>query len=136
MGHTQSNGRCREVRIGLVMYGGVSLAIYMNGVANELFRAVRGRGVYKLFKTLTESDLVVDVVSGASAGGINGMFLAFALCNELELPLKAVRGLGVMARAIGLVGHILEESEQPIGVELWRRADEEASEHLRAQGGG
>ncbi|MEO8182487.1 MAG: patatin-like protein, partial [Deltaproteobacteria bacterium] len=84
MGHTQSNGRSREVRIGLVMYGGVSLAIYMNGVANELFRAVRGRGVYKLFKTLTESDLVVDVVSGASAGGINGMFLAFALCNELE----------------------------------------------------
>jgi citrate synthase len=56
-----------------------------------------------------------------------------ALCNELELPLKAVRGLGVMARAIGLVGHILEESEQPIGVELWRRADDEASAHLKEQ---
>lgn len=66
------------------MYGGVSLAIYMNGVANELFRAVRGRGVYKLFKQLTDSDVVVDIVSGASAGGINGMFLAFALCNERE----------------------------------------------------
>ncbi len=76
--------RSREVRIGLVMYGGVSLAIYMNGVADELFRAVRGRGVYKLFKALTDSDVVVDVVSGASAGGINGMFLAFALCNECE----------------------------------------------------
>jgi patatin-related protein len=76
--------RSREVRIGLVMYGGVSLAIYMNGIANELFRAVRGRGVYRLFKQLTDSDVVVDVVSGASAGGINGMFLAFALCNELE----------------------------------------------------
>jgi patatin-related protein len=78
------NGRTREVRIGLVMYGGVSLAIYMNGIANELFRAVRGRGVYRLFKQLTDSDVVVDVVSGASAGGINGMFLAFALCNERE----------------------------------------------------
>jgi patatin-related protein len=77
-------GRTREVRIGLVMYGGVSLAIYMNGIANELFRAVRGRGVYRLFKQLTDSDVVVDVVSGASAGGINGMFLAFALCNERE----------------------------------------------------
>lgn len=27
----------REVRFGIVMYGGVSLAIYINGVANELF---------------------------------------------------------------------------------------------------
>ncbi len=76
--------RSREVRIGLVMYGGVSLAVYMNGVANEMFRAVRGRGVYKLFKVLTDSDVVVDVVSGASAGGINGMFLAYALCNGRE----------------------------------------------------
>jgi patatin-related protein len=84
MSQTASNGRSREIRIGLVMYGGVSLAIYMNGVASELFRAVRGRGVYKLFKALTDSDVVVDVVSGASAGGINGMFLAFALCNERE----------------------------------------------------
>jgi patatin-related protein len=33
--------RAREVRIGLVMYGGVSLAIYINGIAQELLRMVR-----------------------------------------------------------------------------------------------
>ncbi len=31
----------REVRFATVMYGGVSLAIYINGVAHELFRLVR-----------------------------------------------------------------------------------------------
>jgi hypothetical protein len=60
--------KSREVRLGLVMYGGVSLAIYINGVAQELFRAVHGRGIYRLIKALTDSDIVVDVLSGTSAG--------------------------------------------------------------------
>lgn len=74
----------REVRLGLVLYGGVSLAIYMNGTTNELYRAVRGRGVYFLIKHLLNADITVDVASGASAGGINGIFLAFALANGRE----------------------------------------------------
>jgi patatin-related protein len=73
-----------EVRLGLVLYGGVSLAIYMNGTTNELHRAVRGRGVYYLLKHLLDADITVDVASGASAGGINGIFLSFALANERE----------------------------------------------------
>src|SRR5271156_5100579 len=31
----------KEVRLGLVCYGGVSLAIYMHGVTKELFKLVR-----------------------------------------------------------------------------------------------
>jgi len=72
----------REVRLGLVLYGGVSLAIYINGVTTEFFRAVRGKGVFSLVKALTDSKVVVDVISGTSAGGVNGIFLAYALCNE------------------------------------------------------
>ncbi len=72
----------RETRLGLVVYGGVSLAIYMNGVCREFYNAVRGRGIYKLVKALTDSDIVVDIVSGTSAGGINGVLLSYALTNS------------------------------------------------------
>ena len=72
----------QEFRLGLVVYGGVSLAIYMNGVCREFYNAVRGRGIYKLVKALTDSDIIVDVISGTSAGGINGVLLSYALTNS------------------------------------------------------
>ena len=72
----------REKRLGLVVYGGVSLAIYMNGVCREFYNAVRGRGIYKLVKALTDADIIVDIVSGTSAGGINGVLLSYALANS------------------------------------------------------
>jgi patatin-related protein len=74
----------REIRLGLVVYGGVALAVYMNGVCREFYNAVRGRGIYKLIKALTDSDIVVDIVSGTSAGGINGVLLSYALTNSSE----------------------------------------------------
>lgn len=72
----------REVRLGVVLYGGVSLAVYINGVAQEMFRAVRGHGLYGFLKLLTDSDCVVDVISGTSAGGLNGIYLGYALTAE------------------------------------------------------
>ena len=103
------SGFGREVRLGLVLYGGVSLAIYMNGTTNELFRAVRGRGVYWLIKHLIDADIGVDVASGASAGGINGVFLSFALANECEFGTCAGLwrkhgDLGTLLREVGKVG--------------------------------
>ncbi|NET04698.1 MAG: patatin-like protein [Symploca sp. SIO2B6] len=73
-----------EHRLGLVVYGGVSLAIYMNGICREFYNAVRGRGIYKLIKALTDSDIVVDIISGTSAGGINGVLLSYALTNSTQ----------------------------------------------------
>jgi patatin-related protein len=72
----------REMQLGLVVYGGVSLAIYTHGVCQEFYHAVRGRGIYKLVKALTDADLVVDIISGSSAGGINGILLSYAIANS------------------------------------------------------
>lgn len=50
-----------------------------------------------------------------------------SICCELGFPLSVVRGVGVMARAVGLVGHILEESKSPMGFEIYMRTEEEAA---------
>jgi citrate synthase len=64
---------------------------------------------------------------------VNATGVIGALCCELGFPWQIVRGFGVMARAIGLVGHLLEESQNPIATEIWRRTDDEASAHLRPE---
>ena len=45
--------RSRETRLGIVMSGGVSLAVYENGVAQELFRAVRSDAPLAGFSSAT-----------------------------------------------------------------------------------
>lgn len=113
-----TSDRKTEVRFAVVMYGGVSLAIYMNGIAQELLRMVRATAtrddenhpripyaeldtnerIYRKLAYWQENIPVIDqakvvgdeplprsfridIISGTSAGGINGIFLAKALAN-------------------------------------------------------
>jgi patatin-related protein len=113
----------KEVRLGVVCYGGVSLAIYMHGVTKELFKLVRaarafdsacetsdfdpahwfagepgGRGSPEgdseraYFETLAALaghgdplTVVLDIIAGTSAGGINGVCLARGLAQGRSL---------------------------------------------------
>lgn len=88
----------REIRIGLVLYGGVSLAVYIYGVVFEVWRLVRAsRGIdensYSPLLRSADAWATVDIASGASAGGINGVLLAKALATGADLG--AVRTLWV-----------------------------------------
>jgi predicted acylesterase/phospholipase RssA len=68
-----------EFRAGAVFYGGVSLAVYENGVARAFFDAATNAGLFGPLLELIDTRFIVDVVSGSSAGGINGLLLAAAL---------------------------------------------------------
>ncbi|MFL5258611.1 MAG: patatin-like protein [Hyphomicrobiales bacterium] len=102
----------QEMRFAVVLYGGASLAIYINGVAQELLRMVRStadlggeelRGTEKIYRELgrllgvkgpsgdapqpsdpIRTRFIVDIVSGTSAGGINAVALAKALAVKAK----------------------------------------------------
>jgi patatin-related protein len=112
--------REKELRIALVCFGGISLAVYMHGISKEILKLVRAsRALHAIpdrarrstsifldaadrsgpeydteqiyFDLLREIGrdvelrVLVDIISGASAGGINGTMLARALCHDLSM---------------------------------------------------
>ncbi|MEY2229358.1 patatin-like protein [Streptomyces sp. BF23-19] len=101
MGHEQT-------RLALVLNGGVSLAVWMGGVAHEmdlLRRASRfvhsdredreeqleprDKAAFAIWKSVVESahtTVLIDVISGTSAGGLNGSLLAAAIGRGAALP--------------------------------------------------
>jgi len=91
----------------------------------RLFEIARETGHYgKYCRTMEE-------IAAAKKLTLNATGAIGALACELGLDWKIVRGLGVMARAVGLVAHILEETRDPMATEIWERVDEEASAHLK-----
>jgi citrate synthase len=83
----------------------------------------------KLMKAVAKE---AEAVYGRSLP-VNATGAIGAIASELKLPWQIVRGIGVMARAIGLVGHIREEMREPMALEIKARAEEEATAHLRSE---
>ncbi len=83
-----------EIRFAVVLNGGVSLAVWMGGTMVELDRLAKARAgpdqpactqppdpVYEALLALTGCTARADVISGTSAGGINGAALALCQVN-------------------------------------------------------
>ena len=79
----------------------------MNGICREFYNAVRGRGIYKLIKALTDSDIVVDILSGTSAGGINGVLLSYALTNSTKDTVVDFKEFGQIWRENGNIRELM-----------------------------
>nr|WP_310523525.1 patatin-like protein [Polymorphobacter sp.] len=103
--------REKELRLALVCYGGVSLAVYMHGTTKEVWKLCRASmrrqaSPGKVLPPADDSEIVyaalldtlaphvdlrvlVDIVTGASAGGINGILLAQAISQGSDMePLR------------------------------------------------
>ncbi len=99
----------------------------------RLFAIAKQTGFHGRYVELMQC--VSDAASAAYGKSlpINATGAIGALCCEMGLSWKVSSGLGVMARAVGLVGHILEEAVQPMAMELWHRTEDEATEHSRGK---
>ncbi|MBL4604051.1 MAG: patatin-like protein, partial [Emcibacteraceae bacterium] len=109
----------KELRLALVCFGGVSLAIYIHGVSKEILKLVRASkaihasadpndpsrtnyiypnknitdipdtelvyfDILKSFAPELDLRIIVDTIAGASAGGMNSVFLARAIAHDLN----------------------------------------------------
>jgi citrate synthase len=57
---------------------------------------------------------------------VNGAGVAGAALADLGFPAPLMRGFALLARTAGLVGHLAEEMERPLGMPLYREIDERA----------
>ena len=94
----------------------------MPGLGHPIHKPIDPRSV-RLFELARETGFygkyckLMEAIAGEKNITLNATGAIGALACELGLDWKIVRGIGVMARAMGLVGHILEETRQPIATE-------------------
>ncbi len=97
----------KELRFAIICYGGVSLAVYMHAVTKELWKLLKAsearrsghaaegdsephwRGLLDAIGQTTDLAVICDVMTGASAGGLNAVLLsnAITLGHDME-PLR------------------------------------------------
>jgi predicted acylesterase/phospholipase RssA len=146
---THSPALVEEVRVAMALNGGVSLAVWMGGCAVELDCARRAhlgpedvlpengsqpprRTIYNALCRAFRRELVLDLMSGSSAGGINGTLLATAIVHNRRLHPRFVRDRWI---ELGDFSTLLHKPTEPAPTSLmnggyFKRALEDALNRL------
>ena len=79
----------KKFRIGLTMAGAVSAGAYTGGVLDYLFQVMDAWEKAKAEKNpnVPYHEISIDIISGASAGGITGAMAVLDLCSEQRYPM-------------------------------------------------
>lgn len=87
---------------------------------DEVARGAGAKGDY-----IDAMYLLGDAIKVASGKNIviNANAAIAAVLLEAEIPPEIARGFNLIARCAGLVGHILEEQQEPAGFKIWKAAD-------------
>lgn len=146
----------KELRLALICYGGVSLAVYMHGITKELWKLLKASEARKAGRPAAGGDsdpvwralldglepaidlsVVCDILAGASAGGINAVLLARAIAEGHDMePLRDLwleradveRMLDPEARpAAALGGRLARFYKEPVAWFAARQSDSLAS---------
>lgn len=118
----------RELRIAPILTGGTSLAVWIGGVTTELYRLINchddvrpADAPYRALLELTQTRALIDVVTGTSAGGLNGVLLSTAWA--LGAPTSSVLGLRDVWMNLGSIDALLRSPNEKDPPSLLRGDD-------------
>ncbi|WP_420225699.1 citryl-CoA lyase [Pigmentiphaga litoralis] len=103
----------------------------------RLFELAGEHGLHGRYVALMNA-ISVEAERAANKPGqlpVNATGALGALCCELAIPWQLCRGLAVIGRSVGIVGHLAEELRNPIARTLWERTEAETSGVDEAPGG-
>jgi citrate synthase len=92
----------------------------------RLYRLAEETGLVGPHLRLLEQVAAAQRALSGKALPINGAGAAGAALADLGFPPFVARGFALLARTAGLIGHLAEEAEHPLGMRLWQEVDRRA----------
>jgi len=113
---------------------GVGHPIHLDGDprVQRLFEVARTNGCYGIHCRLADGLAQAASKRAGREFPLNAAAAIGAIIVDMGLPPLLARGLALIARAAGLVAHVLEEQQHPIARDLWVMADPSVVPSTRA----